>query len=629
MKGKKLLLALASSLFLVGGTVSLAACGQQTVEVASVQLDKTDAKLWIGKTLQLTATVLPENASDKTLTWESSDPEVATVSASGLVTAVAKGNAEITVKAGTATAKCNLTVVVVPEVEGVSIAVEDINNEMLVIDEEFENAVYLETDIETVGEDEGLEDFTVKSSDETVIQIAESNGNFFALGMKKGSAKITIASTYDPTKTDEITLTVVDPYVRSVTLSSSGLYLVVGDEEFGSTVLEADVKTFGEPEDDLEFESNHPEIATIDEDGNIVAVAAGDALITATAGGKKATCEVKVAAAGSAKPADGAKSFKYSAASDRQEILGALEKYAVANKLTGLTMYGDGGYVMYNPDVTKPAANYVPGFGFGILSEGTIDADLAGETNAKWARYYHTFETSDPGSLNYMDDKGAVVGDLIGYVTASYFDTFLNSSKDGYEWVNGSSKSETARPIPVNADSTTGLATKFKFPVKTGADLKYATLTENSALAAFNNREVALEDYVTAWQIYFTQSYGLARSAENLEGSGSIKGAKSYYEKSGSGFNADAWANIGIKSYSQDGQDWLEFEFNQACSPFYAMYYLSSGMYAPVPADFIKALGGGDFAEGVATWGKSSADGSLSPKDTWLSTGPYVVDRAR
>ena len=71
----------------------------------------------------------------------------------------------------------------------------------------------------------------------------------------------------------------------------------------------------------------------------------------------------------------------------------------------------------------------------------------------------------------------------------------------------------------------------------------------------------------------------------------------------------------------------LEFEFNQACSPFYAMYYLSSGMYAPVPEDFIKALGGGDLAEGVATWGKSSADGSLSPKDTWLSTGPYVVEQ--
>ena len=50
-------------------------------------------------TRQLTATVLPENADDKTVTWESSDETVATVDSNGLVTAQPKqGQATITVK---------------------------------------------------------------------------------------------------------------------------------------------------------------------------------------------------------------------------------------------------------------------------------------------------------------------------------------------------------------------------------------------------------------------------------------------------------------------------------------------------------------------------------------------------
>lgn len=50
-----------------------------------------------GNTLRLTATVLPENADDKTITWESSDPTVATVDENGNVTGVAEGTATITV----------------------------------------------------------------------------------------------------------------------------------------------------------------------------------------------------------------------------------------------------------------------------------------------------------------------------------------------------------------------------------------------------------------------------------------------------------------------------------------------------------------------------------------------------
>ena len=69
---------------------------QPTVLASSIALNQTAAELNEGETLQLAATVLPENATDKSVTWTSSDEAVATVNNNGLVTAVAPGTATIT-----------------------------------------------------------------------------------------------------------------------------------------------------------------------------------------------------------------------------------------------------------------------------------------------------------------------------------------------------------------------------------------------------------------------------------------------------------------------------------------------------------------------------------------------------
>ena len=79
------------------------------VEVESITLNKTELTLEIGGSETLSATVLPETATDKTVTWESSNKEVATVE-NGVVTAVGAGRATITAKAGDQTATCVVTV---------------------------------------------------------------------------------------------------------------------------------------------------------------------------------------------------------------------------------------------------------------------------------------------------------------------------------------------------------------------------------------------------------------------------------------------------------------------------------------------------------------------------------------
>ncbi len=80
-----------------------------SVDVIAVTLDKSTLTLTAGDTAALTATVYPDDATDKTVTWTSSDTSVATVSG-GTVTAVAEGSAAITASAGAYSASCTVTV---------------------------------------------------------------------------------------------------------------------------------------------------------------------------------------------------------------------------------------------------------------------------------------------------------------------------------------------------------------------------------------------------------------------------------------------------------------------------------------------------------------------------------------
>lgn len=82
------------------------------VNATSISLDQTAASLNIGESVTLTATVLPENTTDKSVTWSSTDETIATVE-NGVVTAVAPGVATITATTADGTnltASCEITV---------------------------------------------------------------------------------------------------------------------------------------------------------------------------------------------------------------------------------------------------------------------------------------------------------------------------------------------------------------------------------------------------------------------------------------------------------------------------------------------------------------------------------------
>ena len=106
--------------------VTVADSGVQIVEVTGVTLIPNETEITIGKTYKLKASVLPENATNKLLTWTSSNENVAAVS-DGVVTAKALGTATITVKTVSGGFSKECVVTVIPKVEITSFTCNNMN----------------------------------------------------------------------------------------------------------------------------------------------------------------------------------------------------------------------------------------------------------------------------------------------------------------------------------------------------------------------------------------------------------------------------------------------------------------------------------------------------------------------
>ena len=96
----------------IDGTVTATCAITVGVPVTGVSLSQTSAKLHFGETLALTATVTPANATNKRVTWSSSNQDVATVDENGVVTAKTEGTATITATTADGGKKATCTVTV-------------------------------------------------------------------------------------------------------------------------------------------------------------------------------------------------------------------------------------------------------------------------------------------------------------------------------------------------------------------------------------------------------------------------------------------------------------------------------------------------------------------------------------
>ena len=95
-------------------TVTVKEKEPEIVDVTGITLDPTSYEGYEGETFTITATVTPDNATDKTILWGSDNQAVATVDANGKVILIAEGHTVITARNGNVRATCDVTVIVAP-----------------------------------------------------------------------------------------------------------------------------------------------------------------------------------------------------------------------------------------------------------------------------------------------------------------------------------------------------------------------------------------------------------------------------------------------------------------------------------------------------------------------------------
>lgn len=196
---------------------------EQTSEVAvsSVALDKTTLEITVGETVTLKATVSPENATDKTVKWTSSDETIAKVDSKGVVTAVKEGSVKITAtseKYSTQTASCTITVKAATpsKVLVTSIALNKTATEITVGSDE------TLTVSKVLPEDATDKTYTWSSADEEIATV-DQNGKVTAVAA--GTVKITATANDGSEVKGECAVTVtaalVHPAVDDETLATN------------------------------------------------------------------------------------------------------------------------------------------------------------------------------------------------------------------------------------------------------------------------------------------------------------------------------------------------------------------------------------------------------------------------
>ena len=249
------------------------------IGVTSVTLDKTDLTLDVNGTAKLNATVKPDDATTKTVTWKSDNEGVAIVDNNGNVTAKAAGTATITATVDGKSASCKVTVNGQTTVPVASVKLNQTTLELIAGKEATLTA--------TVKPDDATNKTVTWSSNNETVATVDNNGKVTA---KAAGEAIITAKVGDKQATCNVKVTAAEVAVESVTLDQSSLELIAGKE----ATLTATVKPDNATNRTVAWESNAISVATVDNNGKVTAKAEGTAIITAKAGDKTATCTVTV-----------------------------------------------------------------------------------------------------------------------------------------------------------------------------------------------------------------------------------------------------------------------------------------------------------------------------------------------
>ena len=362
----------------------------------------------------------------------------------------------------------------------------------------------------------------------------------------------------------------------------------------------------------------------------------------------------------------------------RTEILGKLEKYTMDSHLTGITLFDNGGLVRYSDRVNLPTqGQYVTGYGFGLLTEGSLDPDkpLTGEDGKKNPDYLHTSIAQDSHKINQYTATGSQVSDLASYITSSYWGTKLKGS--GYEWtpvlatdevypvsvaadgtvsMDKSKKVPNSEPIPMEPANDLKMYKKWRIYVKTDGDVngsvlkfhQYYGYDESGKPLPYLPKDgghdgvsVKIEDYIFPYKMLLTGSNAVIRGTEMANDSSyGIKGAARYFSDTKAELNVDkineTWNKavdgnkLGIHYGTDDNGAYIDLELINAIDSFTAMYSLSSSLVSPIPQDMFigaNAVVPNDFKKSASYYGTFNNGADNEILKYTVSCGPFTLTK--
>ena len=289
MKTLKRILAVMMTVLMLFSTVSvgMTSTAASKKKVKKIKLNKTSITIYVGETYKLKATVSPSNASNKKVTWSSSNKKVATVSSSGKITAKKAGKVTITVKAKDGSGKkatCKVTVKKPTKVSKIKLSKTSVKL-----------TVGKTTTVKaTVSPSKATNKSVSWTSSNKSVATVSSKGKITA--KKAGTATITCKAKDGSGKKAKVKVTVTKKKtvkVTSVDLDRNSMSLTPGK----TYTLSYDISPSNATNKDVTWKSSDTDVATVTSSGKVTAVSVGSAVITATAkdgSGEKDTCRVTV-----------------------------------------------------------------------------------------------------------------------------------------------------------------------------------------------------------------------------------------------------------------------------------------------------------------------------------------------
>lgn len=248
--------------------------------VTRLEITNKAETLFTPDTYEVQGKVYPENASDKSVTWSSSDEEIATVSQDGTITALKKGEVVITLTSNDVnTVSDSFTLQVLTGVEGITTEKE-------------EYSLHENTSLQLIPgfNPEEVDDSRVEyeSSDESIFTVSPEG---VVTGVLLGKAELTIRSLQNPQATKTVTINVTRA-VTSISFDITSHRTNTGE----SFSIEATVCPEDASDKSFVFASSDESVAIVSQTGEVTALSRGSVTITATTndGSFKAECQVEV-----------------------------------------------------------------------------------------------------------------------------------------------------------------------------------------------------------------------------------------------------------------------------------------------------------------------------------------------